>query len=597
MRINYKNITTGFIMGTTLLFSACEDLKFGESFLEKPVSNELNIDSVFNKKIYAEQALAEAYHSLPDFLPAQGRLGYGVLEMLTDLADWNKKGAPKFYSGTVDGTNQYTEHLPYRLGVDNRMIGVGPIYGIRRAYIYIENVDRVPDMTDQEKAIGKAEAKVIIAYHYSQMLRYYGGMPWIDHAYTAEDEMKFPRMTVEQTVEKIVDLLDEAADTLPWEVDADNDGHLTKAAAIALKSRVLLFAASPLFNADEPYLQGDASAQFITWYGNYSADRWQKALDAGLQFMRENNGRYKLVNTGNPREDFAAGYFNRHNGEVLISSRRFTTYMTGKTPFAQIRYGVASPTLNYIDMFQMNDGTEFDWNNPDHKKYPFFDKNRKTRRDIRLYETLAINEDRFQGKKVVEIYEGTKQNPYNSGQYSKNGAAMRKFVRNWGDEVNGKFYSCPLLRLPEVYLNMAEAMNELGKATTADEFGNTAYDYLNMTRNRAGMPDITKEMAKPGNELREAILRERALEFGYEEVRYFDLIRWKREDLIRQPLSRLIVKKVKAKPGFTYTPHQGMFEQRQYLKEGTWSKKYFLLPLPVDEINKKYGLIQNPGWE
>lgn len=70
---------------------------------------------------------------------------------------------------------------------------------------------------------------------------------------------------------------------------------------------------------------------------------------------------------------------------------------------------------------------------------------------------------------------------------------MRKFVRNWGDEVNGKFYSCPLLRLPEVYLNMAEAMNELGKATTADEFGNTAYDYLNMTRNRAGMPDITKK--------------------------------------------------------------------------------------------------------
>ena len=594
--MNYKNMATGFMVGATLLFTACEDLKFGEKFLEKPVSNELNIDSVFNKKIYAEQALAEAYHSLPDFLPTQGRLGYGTLEMLTDLADWNKKGAPKFYSGTVDGTNQYTEHMPYRLGVASQMIGVGPIYGIRRAYIYIENVDRVPDMTEQEKAVGKAEAKVIIAYHYSQMLRYYGGMPWIDHAYTAEDEMKFPRMTVEQTVEKIVNLLDEAAGVLTWEVDAANDGHLTKAAAMALKNRVLQFAASPLFNADEPYLQGDASTQLITWYGNYSADRWQKALDAGLAFLRENDGRYKLVNTGNPREDFAAGYFNRHNGEVLISSRRFITYMTGKTPFAQVRYGVASPTLNYIDMFQMNDGTEFSWDNPDHKKYPFF-KDGKPRRDIRLYETLAINEDKFQGKKVVEIYEGTKQNPYNSGQYSKNGAAMRKFVRNWKDEVNGKFYSCPLLRLPELYLNMAEAMNELGKAETADEFGNTAYDYLNMTRNRAGMPDITKKEAKPGEELREAILRERALEFGYEEVRYFDLMRWKREDLIRQPLSRLIVKKVKAEPGFTYTPHQGMFEQRQYLKEGIWSKKYFLLPLPVDEINKKYGLIQNPGWE
>ena len=95
-------------------------------------------------------------------------------------------------------------------------------------------------------------------------------------------------------------------------------------------------------------------------------------MDAGLQFIRENNGRYKLVNTGNPREDFAAGYFNRHNGEVLISSRRFTTYMTGKTPFAQIRYGVATPTLNYNDMFKMNEGTEFYWNNPDLYLFLFF---------------------------------------------------------------------------------------------------------------------------------------------------------------------------------------------------------------------------------
>ena len=182
---NYKKY-----MGCLSLFAltliGCEDLKFGEKFLDKPISNEQNIDSVFNKKVYAEQALAETYHSLPDYLPMQGRLGYGVLEMLTDLGDWTKKGAPKFYTGTVDGTNAYLEHLPYRLDVDNRTIGVGPIYGIRRAYIYIENVDRVTDMTADEKAIGKAEAQVIIAYHYSQMLRYYGGMPWIDHAYTAE---------------------------------------------------------------------------------------------------------------------------------------------------------------------------------------------------------------------------------------------------------------------------------------------------------------------------------------------------------------------------------------------------------------------------
>ena len=382
---NYKKYI-GCLSLSVLTLIGCEDLKFGEKFLDKPISNEQNIDSVFNKKVYAEQALAETYHSLPDYLPMQGRLGYGVLEMLTDLGDWTKKGAPKFYTGTVDGTNTYLEHLPYRLDVANTTIGVGPVYGIRRAYIYIENVDRVPDMTADEKAIGKAEAQVIIAYHYSQMLRYYGGMPWIDHAYTAEDAMKFPRMTVEETVQKIVGLLDAAASVLPWQVNADNDGRMTAASALALKSRVLQFVASPLFNAEKPYLEGDASSQFLTWYGNYSPDRWQKALDAGLEFMRankKNSDAYQLVNTGNPRDDFAAGYFNRHNGEVLISSRRFTTYATGKLPFAQVRYGVASPTLTYVDMFQMKDGTEFDWNNPDHNKFPFFDKDGNPRRDIR----------------------------------------------------------------------------------------------------------------------------------------------------------------------------------------------------------------------
>ena len=582
------------------VLAGCEDIKFGEKFLDKPLSNELNIDSVFNKKIYAEQALAEVYHSLPDFLPMQGLMGYGVLEILTDLADWTKKGAPKFYTGTVDGTSVFLEHLPYRLDVDGRTVGVGPVYGIRRAYVYLENVDRVHDMTTEEKAVGKAEAKVLIAYHYTQMLRYYGGMPWIDHAYKASDDMKMPRMTVQETVDKIVSLLDEAASVLPWEVDAAEDGRVTAAAALALKSRVLQFAASPLFNADKPYMEGEASARHFVWYGGYSADRWQKALNAGQEFLKKNKEHadaYRLVNTGNPREDFVAGYFERNNKETLISSRRFTTYMTGKTPFAQIRYGVASPTLTYVDMFQMNDGTEFDWNNKNHKDFPFFDNNGKPRRDIRLYETVAVNQDKFKGSQKVEIYVGAKQAPYNSGKMSYNGFAMRKFIRNFNDEVNGKFYTCPLLRLPEVYLNIAEAMNELGKASIADASGRTAYDYVNLIRKRAGMPSITSASVPPGETLREAILRERAVEFGYEEVRYFDLIRWKRSDVFTKQLSRLIIKKAPENPDkFSYEISTEMAETRQYAKPDKWDNKYFLLPLPMNEINKKYGLIQNPGW-
>ena len=112
------------------------------------------------------------------------------------------------------------------------------------------------------------------------------------------------------------------------------------------------------------------------------------------------------------------------------------------------------------------------------------------------------------------------------------------------DEVNGKFYSCPLIRLPEIYLNIAEAMNELGKATTKGfEFGNDAYDYINMVRNRVNMPDLTTARALPEENCVEAILHERAIEFGYEEVRYFDLTRWKRDDLFKTPIERLFITK------------------------------------------------------
>lgn len=109
-----------------------------------------------------------------------------------------------------------------------------------------------------------------------------------------------------------------------------------------------------------------------------------------------------------------------------------------------------------------------------------------------------------------------------------NGYGMRKFLRDRSTEVGGKFYSCPLIRLPEIYLNIAEAMNELGKATEKDEFGRDAYDYVNLVRERVKMPALTNQKVASGLPLREAILHERAVEMGFEEVRYFDLVRWKR---------------------------------------------------------------------
>ncbi len=156
-----------------ILFSGCEDLKFGNDFLEKRTSTDVSMDEVYSKKVYAEQALAEVYRSLPEGLPVLGRLKYCMLESITDLADSPKSGGIVDYFGTSNSATG-GRNLAYRLDDDDS--GRGPCSGIRRAYLFIENVDRVPDMTQAEKDIRKAEAKLIIAYIIRDVLRYYGGM-------------------------------------------------------------------------------------------------------------------------------------------------------------------------------------------------------------------------------------------------------------------------------------------------------------------------------------------------------------------------------------------------------------------------------------
>ena len=120
------------------------------------------------------------------------------------------------------------------------------------------------------------------------MLRYYGGMPWVDRSYRPDEEMTFTRMTVEETVRKTLELMKEAAQDLPWNVSASDEGRMTAAAVLGLKSRMLQFAASPLFNNKAPFMSGEAADKHYVWYGNYDQTRWQNALDAGLEFLRAN---------------------------------------------------------------------------------------------------------------------------------------------------------------------------------------------------------------------------------------------------------------------------------------------------------------------
>lgn len=590
MKIIHKILSTGLLIG---LLTGCEDLKFGNAFLEKPLSDEMSIDSVFSSKRYADQALNQFYKSLPDYLPSlRGYHGEGyILDVYSDVGytsrlSWNH--------GAITPSSGFG-NFQYHLTGNDEVMG-DPLYGIRKAYIYIENVDRVPDMTEEEKIIRKAEAKVIIANHYATMIRYYGGVPWIDHAYRADETFQFPRMTLEETVQKTVDLLDEAAADLPWYTTDAEYGHMTAAVAKAWKFRLLHFVASPLFNSQTPYLDGQAADEKLVWYGDYQQSRWEAALEAGREFLRlnaQNGNYYRIENTGNPREDYLNGYFTKGNREVIMASFRWGIYDGIDKPFRMYESNYGSPRSSFADLFEWKaDGSKFDWNNPEHRAHPFFDANGDMTRDARLYENLVVNGDKWQGR-TAEVYSGGREG-LGSGssvqQKTQYGYGYRKFIRDKKGEIAGQPYSCPLIRIPEIYLGMAEIMNQLGQANVADEFGNTAYDYLNLVHERAGMPPVTPERVPAGDALLNYLLDERAREFSQEDMRYYDIIRYKKgAEWVTRPVERLTTTK-NADGSFSY---EITVLPNAYL----WKDAWYLLPFPTDEMNKKYGLIQNPGWE
>ncbi|MEA4935268.1 MAG: RagB/SusD family nutrient uptake outer membrane protein [Paludibacter sp.] len=585
-----SKLITGAIALLTIIFVGCEDVKFGDAFLEKAQSEEINLDTVFSKKIYAEQALSQVYMSLPYGLltgekDGKEKLGLDLLECLTDLNSTTLTyggGITEYYSGTMNSSTNPSK-------AKYSFISDGGWKGIRDAYVFIENIDRVPDMTSEDKLLRKAEAKMIIAIHYAEMFRHFGGLPLVTKSYAPSDVPDLKRMTAEQTLNHIISLLDEVSTVLPWTIanPVVDDGRMTAAGAMGLKIRILLFAASPLFNDDTPFLDGKAADDKLVWFGSKKNTRWNDVVSACEAFISRLNaeGGYMLVNnTGTPRTDFRKAYYERNNAEVLISTRKgYKKEDVLGTFFTNTAIGL--PTLDYVDMFPMADGSNFDWNNPVHAEHPFFDVSGNPVRDPRLYESVLINGDDYQGRKA-ELYIGGRERTVENR--SSTGFMMRKF-RLDEESATGTVVHWPYLRLPEIFLTYAEALNEANGAPTE-----LAYNMLDKTRDRVGVGRVPRSLDHIA--FREAVLRERALEFGYEEVRFFDMIRWKRDDIFRKKLHGLTINR-------TVPPDNNVvlsYEKYEILQirdwQNRWNTKWYLTAFPIDEINKGYGLIQNPGW-
>lgn len=588
-----KNIYINIMFcAVVAMLMSCSQISLDKDFLgDRPESSGADITKMFSSAAEADKVLSEAYRNLPYGLPTSqnNKLGGNILESLTDLCqsfrDNISDGPMKYYyNGALSASTVNTSAAYHYAGETDWT-------AIRYAWLFIENASKVPDYTTQIRNRRIAEAKIIIALSYFDMLRYYGGVPWLDHAVDVNEDMNFPRQTFAQTVENIVSLLNQAigSDALSWKEDAVNDGRMTKAAAMALKFKVLQWAASPAFNSEEKWHK---AADAYTCYGNYDAARWTRALQAGRDFFNElqTSGQYSLVQAETPdhrayRLAYRKAYYDRGGSEVLISIRHGYGPETHNNFITQRPY--SGPTLNYVDMFPWADGSEFpedfNWTSP--SRQPFFEYiggEMVPTRDPRLYENVACPGETYCDGTTAPVY--MNHSSYKDGS----GFLIMKYILQETSDRSGKPVHWAYMRLSEIMLDYAEAINEAGSGPDA-----TALKMVNDIRARVGLKEINSSgMDKAA--FREVILREKALELGFEQVRWFDLVRHNRKEDFTKPLYGLRSKGNDLKAPTAFTFEKFVLSERYWQKN--WDSKWYFVPIPEDEINKKYGMTQNPGW-
>lgn len=411
----------------------------------------------------------------------------------------------------------------------------------------------------------RAEAHFLRAYFNFELLKRYGPIPIIKSTLDInKDYSDTPRPTMKEVVEFIANDCDMAADSLeltPWRNMNDAFGRATKGAALALKSRLLLYAASPLYvdfgDIDEANKPSDATL-------------WKAAADAAKAVIDLNQ--YELA----PAYDDL--FKNDFQNKEYIFVRRYPSnsdFEKSNFPVSYGGKGGTNPSQNLIDDYEMLDGTAFDWSDPVKAAHPF------ENRDERLLATVLMNGVLFKGKRVATYPGGADATP--NPNATKTGYYLRKFLNeNVNIQTGGGSdgHVVPLFRLAEIYLNYAEALNEY------DPTNPDIAVYLNKIRERVSLPDVPSGLTQ--EQMRTLIHHERRVELAFEEHRFWDVRRWKvASSTLGAPVKGVKITQDDA-GNFTYSPVQ--VEQRVFQPKMYW------YPIPQSEVLKLHHWEQNKGW-
>ena len=590
-RINYLTLCV-------LLLGAITSCK--KDFLDLQPLDKYSDEAVWNDPALAQTFVNNIYVGIP--FPFSPLMVSSAVDESMAVWDWetsnvtNSLITPSYLANWDPG---------FWVGHERYMVWEPTYKNIRACNIFLEKIDDVPFDDAARKDQLKGEALFLRAYFYHQLVSMYGGVPLITNSFSLTDEFTVARDSYADCISFIAGECDKAADLLA--VDGDR-ARATKGAALALKSRVLLYAASDLYNSDGAWAGGYGNKELIGYVGGDRTARWTAAKNAAKAVIDLNvYGLYGGTNPSSPQQasdNYANLFLNNGNEEdIFIQFYDNLHDLNWHSPSPGLfngpngwhNWGGNTPIGQFVDAYEMSDGTKFSWANAAQAANPY------ANRDPRFYASILYEGAEWK-QRPEDVRNADPEGVVQVGTYTKGGSAVPGLdtrqgpIEDWNGSYTGyylKKFIDPAIdhqytkqqlpwrrfRYAEILLNYAEACIALGEE---DE----ARTYINMIRQRAGMPDITDA----GQALVDRYRNERRIELAYEEQRFFDVRRW-----MIAPNAYTDAKGVKVTGDMAA---DGTISNRSYsviTSQGrAWDPRFYLFPIKLDEMNRNSLLVQNP---
>jgi len=622
---------------TTILFTLS-----GCDYLDVVPDNTATLDMAFHDRYNAEKFLFTCY----SFLPSTGSENSDPGIMSGDELWYN----PFVWSVGFGIANVgQRANDPIINNWDGSYGGKKMFVGIRDCNIFIDNVDKVGDLPESEKIRWKAEAKFIKAYLHWYLLRMYGPIPIMDKSKPINaptEEFLGKRIPIDECFNYVLDLMKEAASELPLKIKDETSemGRVTKPAAYAIMARVAVTYASPLFNGNDDFRELVDKEGTKLFDNTYDPQKWadaaeacRKAIDVSLEAGHRlwlvsdfNINRGKFSELTRRKIILRQAVSERWNPEIIWGNSTSTvgyTYQKNACPVYREHTGIY-PTNQYLaaplriaEMFYSKNGVpisedktydyshRYELQTSTDKDSLLLAPNETTvklhfDRELRFYSFLAFDRGAWIGNgaddtKPWYVRARLGEPAYKLGEkhlYNLTGYWPKKMIHleteiNSNGQFTAKSFPFPVIRMADLYLMYAEALNEFSGPSAE------VYQNIDIVRERAGLPGVVEAWSqfstnsdKPKNKagLRNIIHQERLIEFVFEGLRFWDLRRWKMsKSFLRGHIRGWNTLSVgDASDWYQVMNHDiQWFETRDYL----W-------PIKEKDLYINSNLVQNIGW-